>query len=222
MQVIEADGPGVRLASLGPGSCPAVAPDGSRLACYLNPGAIPGVEQGVYIMQPDGSGRRHVGAAGVPLWSPDGKKLLTVSFGNPYRMTLVNPATRKSSLVQIPAHTLYSVPSWVDNNTIVSVVSSKAGLCVALVDLTEPNAAKVKVALWQRGVGLGVEPAYPVYATASRRCYFIGREPAGMALYGFGPGEVPQRLEAGPPDGKMARLALSPDGRYLLFCCDRL
>ena len=93
----------------------------------------------------------------------------------------------------------------------------------ALVDVTNPEEAKVREALWRRGDGLAVEvePMYPVYDPGRKRGAFVGREPRGQALYVLEPGRVPRRLEPGRFDPKVASLALSPDGRFVVFCADR-
>jgi hypothetical protein len=63
---------------------------------------------------------------------------------------------------------------------------------------------------------------YPVYSRSQMRGAFVGRDPKGQALYTFEPGKAPRRLEPKRPlDPKIASLALSPDGRYLLFSADR-
>jgi hypothetical protein len=51
----------------------------------------------------------------------------------------------------------------------------------------------------------------------------VGRDPKGQALYVFEPGKAPRRLEPQRPlDPKIASLALSPDGQYMLFAAERL
>ena len=76
--------------------------------------------------------------------------------------------------------------------------------------------------LWKRGDGSNVEPLYPVYSPVTKQCVFVGREKGGQSLYRLGADGRPERLEAEVQrDGKIASLALSPDGRYLLFCSDR-
>ena len=173
-------------------------------------------------MKADGSDRRWLGEpAGIPKWSPDGRHLLIVSFANPCQLTLMNVATGEGLPVQFPGHEVHSVPSWTGAATIVAVVRSEKGFAVALVDLTDPNEAKLKETLWKRGADLDVDPAYPVYSSSTRRGFIVGREQKGQALYSLEHGMASQRLEPKRYDGKIASLALSPEGRYLLFCSER-
>lgn len=225
--MLEGTDQGVRRSGLGPGNCPTLSPDGNHLAFLVNPGSnLPDDHQdskpGIYVMKTDSSGRRWLGESNaIPKWSPDGGHLLTVSFTSPCQLTLLDVATGEDLPVQIPGCRVYSVPGWVDNDTIVAVVSSENGTAIALVDVSNPKEAKLQETLWQKGNGPTVDPTYPVYSPRTRRGVFVSREPKGQALYSFEPGKVPQRLEPGRFDRKIASLALSPDGRYLLFCSER-
>jgi hypothetical protein len=52
---------------------------------------------------------------------------------------------------------------------------------------------------------------------------FVGIEPKGMALYSFRQGqhERPRRLEPEGFDQLIQDVAMSPDGRYVVFCSTR-
>ncbi len=92
-------------------------------------------------------------------------------------------------------------------------------------DVTDPEEAKVKQILWRKGDRVDISPLYPVYSPKTDLCVFVGRDEDGEALYTVKPGQFdpPKRLEQPRDgDGKIARLAFSPDGRYVLFCSDRL
>src|SRR4030095_591249 len=87
----------------------------------------------------------------------------------------------------------------------------------------DPAAAKVKEVLWTRGLGIDAEPLHPVYSAADKRCVFVGRPARGSALYMFDkPILTPQSLEKDRFDPRIASLDLSPDGKQLLFCAERL
>jgi len=224
LQMYELTERGVTLTSPGLGSCPTASPDGKKLAYRLNPGAAPNVKPGIYITTMDGPDFQRVADNGFPKWSPDGKQLLTISFANPCELSLVTVANGDAVAVQLADHRIYSVPSWVQEGMLTALVRSNKTqkFVVALVDVSDPGKAKVKEALWQRGDGLTVEPLYPVYSPAAGRGAFVGREPKGQALYVLEAGKAPRRLEPKRPlDPKLASLALSPDGKYLLFCGDR-
>lgn len=226
LQMLEGTDTGVTLSGLGPGNCPTLSPDGNHIAYLLNPDSvlpdIPDVKPGICVMKTDGSDWRRLGEPnGIPKWSPDGRHVLTVSFANPCQLTLMNVATGEDLPVQFPGHKVYSVPSWVGDDTIVAVVGSPKGVVIALVDVSNANEAKLKEVLWKKGDGLVADPMYPVYSPRTRRGVFVGREQKGQALYSFEPGKAPQRFEPNRYDRKIASLALSPDGRHLLFCSER-
>lgn len=221
LQMLEVADQGVGLSSSGFGNCPTISPDGKHVAYLLNPGAIAGASSGIYVMKVDGSDSRRLGGYGIPKWSPDGRQLLIISFTSPCNLSLMNVDTAEERPIQIPGHQVYSVPSWSGDGTILAFVRSAKGFAVALVDVTNPAEAKIKEVLWKRGDGTNVEPMYPVYSASTRRGVFVGREQKGQALYAFEPGKVPRRLEPEGYDRKISSLALSPDGRYVLFCCDR-
>jgi hypothetical protein len=172
-------------------------------------------------MNIDGTGCQRVGdTGGIPKLSPDGRQLLTISFTNPCELALLDLAGGERS-IELAGHQFYSVPSWAASDTLTAVVRSAKGFSVALVDVTNPGEAQIKETLWKRGDGTNIEPLYPVYSPALRRGLFVGREKQGQSLYTFTPGKTPESLEPNTFDGKIASLALSPDGRYVLFSSDR-
>ncbi len=218
LQVLELTDTGTRLSSLGKGNWPAASPDG-RLFAYVHQG--PGWS--VRVNREDTVVLELFNQGGFLKWSPDSKQLLIVSNSNPCELSVVNIATGSMKPVQLKDHRIYSVPSWVDGQTIVAFVRSPKGFSVALVDVGKPEEAKVKETLWKRGDGTNIEPMYPVYSLSQKRGAFVGRDPKGQALYSFEPGKAPRRLEPKRPlDPKIASPALSPDGRYLLFSADRV
>lgn len=211
------------ISDLGVGNCPSPSPDGKRIAFHLNPGALPNADMGIWIMDADGSNRRRLGEFGVPQWSPDGRQLLITSFSSPTSQVLLDVESGRKTPVVVPGYRLWSFPSWAGDGTIVAVASGNDGAAIVLIDITHPEEGKIKEILWKKGDRLEANPSFPVYSAASGRCVFVANEKKGMALYSvqrgnFGP---PKRLETHSIDHKIASLALSPDGRYLLFCCDR-
>jgi beta-lactamase regulating signal transducer with metallopeptidase domain/Tol biopolymer transport system component len=215
------------LRDLGPGNCPNLSPDGQRIAFLLYPGAVLGSQSGVWIWRIDSpeQTRRHMGVFGIPKWSPDGHQLLIVSLSSPCRLTLMDVETREQRPVELDGHRFYSSPGWAgDERTLVALVDSAGGARIALVDVTDPQKAQVTQVLWKRRDGLAVDPAYPVYSAKTERCVFVGENENGAALYTVraGQSDPPKRLEPSGYDGKIASLAFSPDGRFVLFCSDRL
>lgn len=224
IHLVHAVGGQMQLADLGPGNCPSGSPDGKQLAFHLNVGAVPAAAPGVWLMQSDGTERRKLGADlfGIPKWSPNGRRLLVTTFTSPCRLTVVeDPVKPVVKAVQLDGGEFFSVPAWADDGkTIVAVVKVGRDVSVSLVDVSDPEQAKLKHVLWRKGDGLSVAPFYPVYSPERGRCVFVGRnENREEALYAFEPGRTkPQRIEPAGYAGKIASLSLSPDGRYVLFC----
>jgi RNA polymerase sigma factor (sigma-70 family) len=215
------------LSDLGPGNCPTFSPDGRRIAFLLNPGAVPGAETGVWLMQADGSERRRLGGYGRPVWSPDSRQILIVGFANPNdpsELALMDIETGRERPLAIPGLRIFSIPSWADERTIVAVVCPDRSAGIALLDVTDPEQAKIKEVLWDRGEQTDFSLHYPIYSARTRHCVFVGQGPKGKALYEVPHGKVagpPMRLEPEGYDSTIASLSYSPDGRYVLFCSDR-
>jgi len=225
LKVIHADQGKAGVTDLGLGNCPTLSPDGDHVAFLLNSGAVPDAPRGIWLMRADGSKRRHLGGYGVPKWSPDGKQLLIISFSSPCRMSIMDVETAKQRPVQLAGHNFYSNPGWAgDGQTLVAIVTSGGNAGIALVDVTDPEQARVKQILWRKGDRIDMSPLYPVYSPKTDLCVFVGGNENGEALYTVKPGQFdpPKRLEPTGYDGKIARLAFSPDGRYVLFCSDRV
>ena len=225
VEAIDAGEGRVVRTDLGAGNCPSPSPDGKRIAFHLNDGAVPGAAAGVWVMQADGTGRRRLGSHGRPFWSPDGRKLLIASFVDPCTLAMMDVETGEDRPVVIPGQQVDSVPSWAGKDTLLATLGAGRGDTIAFVDVAEPEQGKVKDVLWTRGKADPFTPAYPVYSSAAGRCVFVGFEPRGMALYSLilpkSGRAAPERLEPSGFDKVIADLAISPDGRYLLFCSDR-
>ena len=212
-----------KMTDLGPGNCPSPSPDGKLVAFLLNPGAVPDAESGLWIMNADGSGRRHLGSFGRPYWSPDNRQLLIVSFSDPCRLSLMDVETKKVRPVEIPGQQVSSIPSWVDQNTLVATIGTGDERAIALVNVTNPEQGKIKEVLREKDGKPKVIPAYPVYLDRPQLGFFVNANPRGMSLYSIQQGEAarPKRVERDGFDKLIAEIAPSPDGRYLIFCSDR-
>jgi Tol biopolymer transport system component len=210
----------LQVDDLGNGNCPVFSPNDQRIAFLSN---AAGVETGIWMMNADGSNRSPLGDYGRPRWSPDGRQLLIVSFGNPCQLTLMDADPDKSGPIQLPDLQFFSVPSWTKPSTILAVTGKQAGDCLALIDVSKPADARVEKILWKRSEKLDIEPSYPVFCPVTRRYVFVGGEAKGLALYTFTEGDTspPKRLEPDGVDTIIVSLAFSPDGRYLLFNSDR-
>jgi len=155
---------------------------------------------------------------------------MLIDFAIPANVTLMDVRPERSGPLHIPDLQIYSTPSWASDGTIVAAVASNFGDTIALIDVADPAHGKVKEVLWKmnvNGKGPNVQPHYPAYLPSTRRCVFIGKEVVpgkeGMALYSFQRGQVdsPKRLEPEGYDSLMQDVALSPDGRYVLFSSNR-
>jgi hypothetical protein len=212
-----------KITDLGPGNCPSPSSDGHEIAFVLNSVAVPGAKPGVWVMKADGSERRHLGSFGRPFWSPDNRQLLIVGFSDPCELSLMDVQTRETRPVSLPGEAIHSIPSWVDRNTLVAVIGTGEGRAIALIDIADPEHAKVKEVLRDKDARPTVAPAYPVYSELAHRCVFVNANPKGMSVYSI-QHEKNARARRVEPDGfdqVVSELALSPDGRHMVFCSDR-
>jgi len=230
MKAIELVAGKLTMTDLGVGNCPTFSPARDQIAFLLNSGGVPGAQGGLWLMKPDGSERHRLGPFGRPEWSPDGRQFMLVGFAIPAHVTLLDVGSEMRRPVQIRGLQIHSVPHWASAGTIVAVVGSDFGDSIALIDVTDPAQGKVKEILWKtsfKGQGPDVQPCAAVYRPSSGRCVFVGKGTvpgtAGMALYSFERGRavLPKRVEREGVDSLMQDLALSPDGRYVLFTSNR-
>ena len=209
---------------LGPGNCPAFAPDDKKIAFLLNPGAQAGAEEGVWVMKADGSQRRRAGEFGAPFFSFDGHEFLINSFADFPETIVMNFEKMTGGKLEVPGYRIFSWPSWAGSGTLVSVLSTgEEGDTIALLDVSNPSEARIIDVLWQRGDELNVTPRWPIYWPETRRCYFIGVEPNKRTLYSLERGKLrrAKQVEAQGQDEQLGGITFSPDGRYLLFHSDR-
>jgi RNA polymerase sigma factor (sigma-70 family) len=212
------------ITDLGPGNCPTFSPDSKKIAFLLNPGAQAGAEPGVWVMDADGSQRRRAGRYGAPFWSPDGREFLINTFDDFTETTLMNFEKLTGGTLAVPGYRVFSWPSWAGPGTLVAALGAKAeGDTIALLDVSLPGQAKIIEVLWHRDEALDVTPRWPVYSPQTRRCVFTGVVSEKKKLYSVERGKSRRAtpVENVGPDDKLSALALSPDGRYLLFSSDR-
>jgi hypothetical protein len=204
------------VTDLGTGNCPTFSLADDHIAFLSN---FQGVPTGIWLMNADGSGRRHLGDYGIPKWSPDGRHMMIITFGEPRQLTIMDADPEKSGNVSLPDDQIYSIPSWAEDETIVAIIGATAGDQIALIDVRTPARARVKQVFWKRANDRDPKPTCPIYLTAARRCIFAGTDVTGDSLYSIQPGEGvrPMRLGHQPPRQTIVDLALSPDGQYVLF-----
>ena len=172
-----------RLSDYGPGNCPALSPDGKRIAYLVNPGGEATEQPGVWLMRADGSDHRFLGAYGSPHWSPDGRQILLNGFASPLVASLADPETGQARRIRFFERTLVAAPEWAGEDTLVALVGAEAADTIALLDVSDPGRARVGEVLWQKSAGPEVTPSDVVYEPRSGRCIFAGAGPGGMALY---------------------------------------
>jgi hypothetical protein len=208
---------------VGAGGNPSFSPADDLIAFNSN---APGVESGVWTMHADGSNHRFLGDYGRPIWSPDGRQLMVMSFGIVKPVRLMDADPEKSEPLQFPGHQIYSNPSWVGAGTIVAVIGPDVRLegqitgdTIALIDLSDPPQAKVKEVLWQKANANDLKPSFSVYSATLGRCIFVGTGDKGAALYSVqrGKKDPPKRLGPDVYVPLIGNLAASPDDRYLVY-----
>ena len=218
MIVLEAMDGKPNFRSLGRGNRPAYSADDTQIA-FLTSG------DGVWLMNADGTERRRVANGfAAPFWSPDGDTLMLNNFSEPTECRLLDLATAKQELVEVPGHDIISWPRWVSSSTIVAVIST--GLsdeAIVELDVTTPSKSKILRVHWNRR-GIDLLPRWPLQRAATGQFFFVGVEGANLRkLYELQPGQngkaVPMRDEARPD--QLEGLVFSPDGRYLLFNANR-
>ena len=139
-------------------------------------------------------------------------------------MKLIDIEKSESRHVEISDYSVFGWPSWADVQILAAIVGSEGtGDTVALIDVGEPEKAKIKEVLWKAGQDDDMKPLWPVYSPGTRRCVFVGVKPQGMAIYSVEKGQLghAKRIEPQGLDRQIGGLAFSPDGRYLLFCSNR-
>jgi Tol biopolymer transport system component len=148
---------------LGPGNCPTFSPDDKKIAFLLNPGAQAGAQDGVWVMEADGSQRRRAGEYGAPYWSADGREFLINCFADFPETTVMNLDKLTGGKLVIPGYRILKWPSWAGSGTLVSALTTREeGDTIALLDVSNPADAKIIEVLWQRGEELDVTPRWPV------------------------------------------------------------
>ncbi len=210
---------------LGPGNLPTLSGDDKRIAFLLNPGAELGAEAGIWVMQADGSQRRRLGEFGAPFWSPDGREFMILGLDDFPQTIVMNFEKVTEGKVEVPGYRIFSWPSWAGPGTLVAALSTgkdgnrSEGDMVALLDVSNPDEAKIIEILWQRGDELDVTPRWPVYWPGTRRCYFLGVEGNKRELYFLDRGKSRRatKVEVKGHNNRLGGLAFSPDGRYLLM-----
>jgi hypothetical protein len=219
LKVIELDGRRLAVNDLGPGNCPSFSPDDSRIVFLLNTAP----QTGVWLMQADGSNRRFLGTYGRPLWSPDSHQFMIVDFGRPRTITLMDIDPEKSGPLEFPGKDIFWEPSWAGPGMIAASIGTEAPDAIALIEVGGPGHHRIKELLWQKAEGPDVKPYYPLYSPSTGRCVFVGISPKGQAFYTFRRRQVdpPARLEALADERIIQDTAMSPDGRYVLFCSSR-
>ncbi|MCA9077287.1 MAG: PD40 domain-containing protein [Planctomycetaceae bacterium] len=213
------------------GNCPTISPDGKQVSYRLNHDALPDVEPGVWVMDLDGAEMHPLGIIGYPRWSPDGDAILISRNGGPTSLCLQPHNDPVITLLNLRncGCSFESNPYWVgDENTIVATIEgvdpgAEIGVgetCIALIDISQPEACRIKRILWKQGDGLDVRILSPLFSPTSGKCVFSGRTEDGYQLFLLddkqeGP---PQAIKLCGPVSYLDELTMSPDGRYVLFC----
>jgi Tol biopolymer transport system component len=202
-----------------PGNCPSLSPDGRQIAYLANPGGDSTEQPGAWVMRADGSDPRYLDIYGAPHWSPDGRQLLVSGFGVPLVASIIDPKTGEHRRIRLRGKTLIVAPEWVGEHALLGILGANSANEIALIDVSEPEQASVKEILWEKPAGVEMSPSDVVYDAQTGHCVFAAVGAGGMRLYQVerGKPDTLKRLDSEGPDAMIADLALSPDGRYLLF-----
>ncbi len=155
------------------------------------------------MMNADGSNHRFLGDYGKPIWSPDGRQLLVMSFGMVKKIRLMDADPNRSGGMELPDKAIYGDPSWSGPGTFVTVIGPAArvigemgGNAIVLIDISDPPRANVKEVLWRKANENDLKPSCPIYSATTGRCIFVGTNDNGAALYSIqkGKNEPPKRI----------------------------
>jgi Tol biopolymer transport system component len=210
---------------LGAGCCPKFSPDDRTIAFVLLHGEVPRAQEGIWLMDSDGSNRRRLAEFGAPFWSPDGSQLLINDLSTPTESKLYSFATGHLESIRIPGKFIFSWPSWAGPNTLVASAGGRNEPdSIVLLDVSQPSEAKVTSTLWNRSTGPDAYARWPIFSPSTGDYFFIGVERNRRTLYALSPGGGPRgrlsSLDVG--SARLSAPSLSPDGRYLLFVADGL
>ena len=199
------------------GNCPSFSPRDDRIMFLSNADAA---QNGVWLMQADGTDRRLLGNYGRPRWSPFGRQTMIITYQSPRQVTLMDVDPGKGGLVDVPDYKFFTEPSWAGERTIVAAIGTADDAdTVAFIDVDHPRPAKIKEVLWRRANGPDVVPSYPIYSAITGRCIFVGTQAKRWSIYSIQPGKALPVKPLGPPGSNpgLAGLVYSPDGRYVLY-----
>ncbi|MFO0892855.1 MAG: protein kinase [Isosphaeraceae bacterium] len=225
--------PSVR--DLGPGSFGAFSPNDQLIAFAINPADNP-EEAGYWLMGADGTGRRRIMADGfgAPVWSKGGRKLLLNSFEDPAEIRIHDLENKTTSEVKLDGQRVFSWPSWAGDWTLVaSIGAGDEPDSIVMLDVRQPDQARIARTLWKRSDGPDIYARWPVYTDTPGVCYFIGANGARRSILKvFAEGPAYDLFESrapspavpveGPPQvDYLGGLNLAPGGRYLVFNAHR-
>ncbi|QEH34108.1 translocation protein TolB [Aquisphaera giovannonii] len=211
----------VRLLDLGPGLMPSRSPSGGRILFQIAPGSRE--SPGIWMMRPDGGGRRRLGGEGRPRWSPDGHQFLIFPDEGGTFTLIDDRPDRWSGEVRVEGRSVTSVPSWAEPETIVAPLGDGAAGSgadsIALIEVSSAGKAAVRTILWKKGDGMDATPWSPVYHPGTGRCVFVGAGAGGgSGLYLLDRASPkPSRLEKAGQVPIGMTPSLSPDGRFVIF-----
>ena len=60
---------------------------------------------------------------------------MIITFGEPRQLTIMDADPEKSGIVSLPDNQIHSIPTWVDDGTIVAIIGATAGDQIALIDV---------------------------------------------------------------------------------------
>ncbi|MCA9074524.1 MAG: PD40 domain-containing protein, partial [Planctomycetaceae bacterium] len=223
IMMLDASKDDAEVTMLGFGNRPTISPDGKQICYRLYGDNLPDTEQGTWVLNLDGSDMRPLGTRSFPRWSPDGKTIL-ISKYDAAPVFLYDAKTLENQELILAGHEISSNPDWIDlSRHLAAIVRTPEDEKIAVIDISQPDHCRIERVLWENGNGIDVEIIDPVYSAVSGKCVFGGNKENQGQLYILddkqkGP---PQAVKISGPVDYLEELAMSPDGRYVLFCSYR-
>ena len=212
---------------LGLGVTPVWSPDGKTVAFTLNPGNPDGARSGIWIMNPDGSGREHLADGVIPFWTPDGRIAYADSFGAVRNIFVLDPRKGKTELLIERGSKLLSKSrlTWINDGLKLAFAPARPtrNELFWIVDLAQTNRPIRRFGTVPAGNDFPSNWGYPAWSPDGTQVVFqmFPQPNGGPSLYSISaesPG-VPQRFKFDNTMTHQSSADWSPDSQKIAFSC---
>jgi Tol biopolymer transport system component len=196
------------------------SPDGSRIVFT----APDGPEEGIFVMDADGSNPASLGVpGGGPRWSPDGRRILFTSGGSfitDASIQVMNPDGSGVTTLTTGRGPDWSpdgssIAFWRIGQCVVDICSSDIYVMAADGTRIRKLTTSTNLSDWSTGTAWSPDGSRIAY---TRRCCFLGPDLSGVWVIGPD-GGAPDRLDARAAVGAPV---WSPDGSQLAFAAEEV